>query len=334
MVDTWTPAEVERQRLVRYQDLVPCTAAFIDAKTPGSHLKENFTIIGPGVAENPRQHVHIREKHGFNIGGARQQAHILNSQHSHETAEVFVVISGQWAMRAGVTADDAEVVLGPGDLISLPTRLFRGFENVSPDGDTGFLFSILGGDDPGRVTWAPDVLRQAESHGLVLLDDGRLIDTTTGEQVPDDARVVRPLTSEQVDLFDRVTSAELEHYVVRATAMTHQQPLIAPDAAPIASLRWPNGFSVEAVRGFLPAAADHRARVLLTIAGSVELSWEDGSVRLSTGDTLTIPRNLECGLETLGEHGLALLVTGDEEHPVPFPLPTSMYLVPAAAADE
>ena len=36
-----------RQRLVRYIELQPCTNAFIDARSPGSDQKENFTIIGP-----------------------------------------------------------------------------------------------------------------------------------------------------------------------------------------------------------------------------------------------------------------------------------------------
>ena len=48
-----------RSRLVRYADLRPCRNAFIDSRTPGSERKENFTIIGPGVAENPEQHVHV-----------------------------------------------------------------------------------------------------------------------------------------------------------------------------------------------------------------------------------------------------------------------------------
>ncbi len=41
------------ERLVRYADLKPCLNAFVDTRTPGSDRKENFTIIGPGVAENP-----------------------------------------------------------------------------------------------------------------------------------------------------------------------------------------------------------------------------------------------------------------------------------------
>ena len=42
-------------RIVRYGDLVPCRTAFIDAHTPGSDQKENFTIIGGGVSESPDQ---------------------------------------------------------------------------------------------------------------------------------------------------------------------------------------------------------------------------------------------------------------------------------------
>ena len=68
---SWTQNAME-SRLVRYDDLVACEAAFLDSRTPGSDKKENFCIIGPGVAENPGQYVHIAEPHGFNIGGARQ----------------------------------------------------------------------------------------------------------------------------------------------------------------------------------------------------------------------------------------------------------------------
>ena len=40
-------------RIVRYGELIPCKTAFIDAHTPGSDQKENFTIIGGGVSESP-----------------------------------------------------------------------------------------------------------------------------------------------------------------------------------------------------------------------------------------------------------------------------------------
>ena len=67
-----TPTQMNA-RIVRYGELRPCKTAFIDAHTPGSDSKENFTIIGGGVSENPDQHVHIGIPHGFNIGAAGPQ---------------------------------------------------------------------------------------------------------------------------------------------------------------------------------------------------------------------------------------------------------------------
>ncbi|MCU0729205.1 MAG: cupin domain-containing protein, partial [Sphingopyxis sp.] len=159
----WT-AERLRERVVRYADLAPCYNAFIDCRTPGSEAKENFTIIGPGVSENPAQHVHIAEPHGFNIGGARQPPGCVNSQHSHDTAELFVVHSGEWRFDLGEHGEDAQLHLVPGDVISIPTGLFRGFTATKPaeDGTPGFLWAVLGGDDPGRVLWAPKVFEMAK----------------------------------------------------------------------------------------------------------------------------------------------------------------------------
>ncbi|WP_230207000.1 cupin domain-containing protein [Novosphingobium sp. Gsoil 351] len=172
------PAALEA-RVVRYRDLIPCRNAFIDTRTPGSDAKENFTIIGPGVSENPEQHVHITEPHGFNIGGARQPPRCVNSQHSHDTAEVFVVHSGRWRFTFGEHGEDAQVDAEPGDIVSFPIHTFRGFENIGEE--TGFLWSVLGGDDPGRVLWAPEVFRMAERYGLILLENGALVDTTLGQ---------------------------------------------------------------------------------------------------------------------------------------------------------
>ena len=160
--------ETMRKRLVRRSEMVPCKSAFIDAHTPGSHLKDNFSIIGPGVTENKEQFINIREPHGFNIGAAGQPPHIKNSLHSHFTAEVFLIHEGTFKIYWGLHAD-YHAILTEGDVFSIPTNCFRGFENI---GDKyGFLFAILGGDDTGGVEWAPQVFEDAEDHGLVLLED-------------------------------------------------------------------------------------------------------------------------------------------------------------------
>ena len=62
------------QNIVRYGELRPCKTAFIDAHTPGSDQKENFTIIGGGVSESDDHHVHITDYIGINIGVAAPMA--------------------------------------------------------------------------------------------------------------------------------------------------------------------------------------------------------------------------------------------------------------------
>ncbi len=192
--------EQMNRRIVRYGELVPCRTAFIDAHTPGSDRKENFTIIGGGVSESPDQHVHIRETPGFNIGAAGQPPHCRNSLHSHRTAEVFFVLKGRWRFFWGRWGTAGEVVLEEGDIFDIPTGIFRGFENVGEK--HGMLMAILGGDDAGGgVIWAPQVIDDARDHGLILAETGRLYDSKKGESLPEGTRPMPPLTDEQLKGF-------------------------------------------------------------------------------------------------------------------------------------
>ncbi len=293
------------ERLVRYAHLKPCTTAFIDTRTPGSAEKENFTIIGPGVSESPDQHVHVRLPHGFNIGGARQPPGCVNSQHSHETAEVFIVHSGTWAFKMGPDHEDGQVVLHPGDTISIPIHVFRGFENI---GDApGFLFAVLGGDDPGRVTWAPYVFENARKHGLVLLEDGSLVDTTRGETVPADKRPMPPTTEADVTRLGRLKAKDMDGCVLRHAALegtrpgslkgVRERPVIG-DASPEEGLAaghmsWSHGFHVRHL-GVAPGDATHRherheEEVIMMHAGRLMVGLADGDVELGPGDVLTVP---------------------------------------------
>lgn len=292
--------------LVRYEQLIPCTTAFIDTRTPGSKEKENFTIIGPGVAENPEQHVHIQRPHGFNIGGARQPPNCVNSQHSHETAEVFVVHSGRWEFNTGEQGNDGKVQLQPGDLISIPTRCFRGFENIGEE--DGFLFAVLGGDNPGRVTWAPYVFENAKDYGLVLLENGLLVDTSAGEQVPTDSAPMPVTDQAMVDSLQRLDSAALERCVVRRGdfAAAPQAHVLGPSGLvethllghteagqPPPPLHWSHGFQVRhlALAAGACSAAYQQAQeeVFLLQAGALEIEIAGETLQLRSGDVFTAP---------------------------------------------
>lgn len=286
----WTAADMER-RVVRYRDLRPCYNAFIDTRTPGSEAKENFTIIGPGVSENPDQFVHIAEPHGFNIGGARQPPACVNSQHSHDTAEVFVVHSGEWRFDLGEHGDDAQVVLHPGDVISLPTGVFRGFTNVGDD--VGYLFAVLGGDDPGRVLWAPQVFDMAADYGLVLLESGQLIDTTAGQVVPEGARPMPRTSAAQVAALARATAADAERLVWRARDGHGTTPVIGKGAV----INGPHPFTLDRIdlssnttTGIGTASAPE---VLFVHAGTLAVDWDGGALTLAPGDTITVPLGVE-----------------------------------------
>ena len=157
--------------------------AFIDAHTLDSDQKENFTIIGAGVSEAADQHVHIQVTPGFNIGAAGQPPKCRNSLHSHRTAEVFFVLKGRWRFFWGRHGTAGEVTLEEGDIFNIPTGIFRGFENIGID--YWIIMAILGGDDAGgEVIWAPKVIKDANAHGLVLGEDGRLYDSKKGQSLP------------------------------------------------------------------------------------------------------------------------------------------------------
>lgn len=282
----WPRNELEA-RVVRYADLRPCYNAFIDARTPGSEAKENFTIIGPGVSENPERHVHIADPHGFNVGGARQPPGCVNSQHSHDTAESFVAHTGTWRFDLGEHGDDAQVVLHPGDVISIPTNTFRGFTNISEGTEPGFLFGLLGQDDPGRVTWAPRVFEMARDYGLVLLEDGSLIDTARGQGIPLGKSPMPPTSAAQVAALVRYTQAEAEILVVRAA---NAPTRIIGDGAP---LGWDHSYTLDRLVDPDDTTSNNAPAVLFVHSGKLSVTSDDGTIILGAGDTMTIPVGLE-----------------------------------------
>lgn len=321
-----------RARLVRYAELRPCTNAFIDARTPGSDQKENFTIIGPGVAENPHQYVHIRDPHGFNIGAARQPPRCTNSLHSHDSEEVFMIHQGTWRFFWGENGDAGSVLLRPGDTISIPVHVFRGFENVGKD--TGFMFAILGGDDPGRVHWAPHVIEKARGFGLILLDNGNLVDTTLGEQIPAGSTVVSPSTPNEISYIRVPTAEEIRARVVHrdtlvatvpstlagGNAGVREFPIIgqssAEDGVEAAPIAVSHGFTLR----LLDLAADATTavhtrsckEVLLVQSGRAMWRNDDGAaVELRAGDTFTVPVGMARQLSAIEPTQLFVVLSGN-----------------------
>ena len=294
-------------RIVRYGELRPCKTAFIDAHTPGSDQKENFTIIGGGVSESPDQHVHIRETPGFNIGAAGQPPNCRNSLHSHTTAEVFFVLKGRWRFFWGRYGTAGEFIAEEGDIFNIPTGIFRGFENVGTD--YGMIMAILGGDDAGGgVTWAPQVIEEARAHGLVLGSNGVLYDSKKGETLPDAVAPMPLLSEEELTAFPEVPVEKVvRDYVARywdlmALAADKPARVIGPDAL----LKDRPGFEVEFLtRGSLAdeMAARDKHTVLMPVRGHWKLRHEGGETVLNPGDT--------CLLNPSESHAIVPSMTGE-----------------------
>ena len=287
--------------IVRFNELIPCRTAFIDAHTPGSDQKENYTIIGAGVSESPDQHVHLSKTPGFNIGAAAQPAGCTNSLHSHRTAEVFIIHSGKWRFFWGLYGDKGEVVLDPGDVISLPTHMFRGFENITelnasnPNG-YGFMFAVLGGNDSGGgVLWAPQVIEAAQAHGLVLLENGLLIDTHNGESIPDGIAPRKPLEGADLEAFDQNNIEDPNRVLARKS----ESSSLILGTSDKATIREMPGFEIFRTSGLetIELGASSPA-VLICNEGSFEIGdqlIEKGDVvYLDAGDFSTIEFSTAC----------------------------------------
>ena len=288
-------------RLVRYGELIPCKTAFIDTHTPGSNKKENFSIIGSGVSENPDQHVHITIPHGFNIGAAGQPPKCHNSLHSHRTAEVFFVLSGRWRFFWGRYGKAGEVILEKGDIFNIPTGIFRGFENIGEN--YGMIMAILGGNDAGGgVIWAPEVLKEAKNHGLILSEKGKIYDTKKGQKLPTNVNLMQPLSENELKNFPEYSSAEVvPNYVARYLDLySLSQDTPAKVIGEKGKIFDKPGFEVEFItdKSFMNSKKIYQKDVVfMPVEGYWKLNSENYNLILNPGDTFSLPKNNDYRLE-------------------------------------
>ena len=199
------------ERIAKFNELIPSTLPFVEGRLEGHKERKNYSIVGPGVAEDSEQSVKISKAHGYNLGAVSANPKNGSGLHSHTTAEVFLIYSGKWRFYWGVDGKN-EIILGKGDIISMPTNMFRGFENAGDE--EGLIFVVLGNDDPGIITWIPKVLINAKETGLALLDDNSLIDLKKNK-IPTGKKLLEPISNDQLQKFDNYSLNEIEKYICR-----------------------------------------------------------------------------------------------------------------------
>jgi mannose-6-phosphate isomerase-like protein (cupin superfamily) len=235
---------------------------------------------------------------------------------------VFFVLKGCWRFFWGRWGTAGEVTLEEGDLINIPTGIFRGFENIGLD--YGMIMAVLGGDDAGGgVIWAPQVIEDAKGHGLILGENGRLYDTNKGQRLPDRVRPMPLLTAEELKAFPELPGAAVVpgHVARYRNMMALARSTPCKVIGEVALLRDRPGFEVEFLtRGSLPETlrAPDRHEVLMVMRGHWRLQWQDGASVLAPGDTCAVPPGLAHSLapSMSGEASLFRVVgTGDPAGP-------------------
>ena len=159
-------------RTARFKGLRASKQAFVDTRLP-EHARDIFNVIGAGVTEDPDLAPAITDAQDFNVTYVGAEAGKGAALHSHPTVEVFIAMSGRWAVFWG-DEGESEIELDPWDVVSVPVGVMRGFRNI---GDShANLMAILGGSSAGKVDWADTVLARAADTGLSLDAEGNLVE--------------------------------------------------------------------------------------------------------------------------------------------------------------
>ncbi len=347
-----------RSRFIPFSSLRYSTEAFIDYRIPGCAPKYNYALIGSGVSQGDKQPVSLREKHGFQVGGVMMPPGVTNPPHMHFTAEVFICTRGRWNLHWGFNPERHEVVFEPGDICSVPTWIYRGFQNVGEE--DGFMFTALGHDDTGGILWAPQTLRAAQEQGLHLTEDYQIVDERAG-QVWDDRtmRRLQPMTSQEIDALEVWTPERMAGRVVRFRDLSWSRHALLDAALPgcgaqIAPVighgmsqdlhQTPpignaHGHSLEWLR-IPPGGSVSRHRiaakqVLIAYRGRVELAVGDAAARFTlagtgtTWDSYAMPAGVWRSYRNTGSEDAVLLVVSAGD--APKPIEWSPEVVQAAA---
>lgn len=330
-----TPAEAD-ERIISPDRFVPDDQAFVDVRLPDSAGKDNYSMIGPGVSQNPDGHINLPEPHGFNVGAAGVPAGGINNQHMHFTAEVFASVAAQWEFRVGLDCEQT-LIAPPGSVISIPTWIFRGFRNLSDD--YAMLYAVLGGDDTGGIIWSPKVLQQAALTGLYLRLDNTLLDTTAGDEL-DGAPLAAPMSEEDLAGLRTYTDTELRARLVTQEDLTwsdralldsvlpghssqlapvlgwgmtmdrdHVPPMVNPHTFSIEWLKVPSGNRVGAHR-------HDETQVLMAVEGEWEVAFNRGADsverRIGPETLVSVPPGVWRSLRPADGEGLMLVVNGGD----------------------
>ena len=296
------------ERIARFNELTPSTLPFVEGRIEGHKERKNYSIVGPGVAEDSQQSVKISEPHGYNLGAVSANPKNGSGLHSHTTAEVFLIYSGNWRFYWGADGRN-EIILSKGDIISMPTNMFRGFENAGDE--EGLIFVVLGNDDPGIITWVPNVLIKAKETGLALLDDNSLVDLKESK-IPPNRKLLEPITNEMLQKFDNYQIHEIEKFICRFKNQTNHEidlkngiKLIQIIGSNFSDNKYDHlinhntGFNLsilKAKKGLIEDLIFDKPTILFSQKGTWKVKIEKDEFNINSKDTFSLPLNTKVSI--------------------------------------
>ena len=296
------------ERIARFNELTPSTLPFVEGRMEGHKERKNYSIVGPGVAEDSNQSVKISKPHGYNLGAVSANPKNGSGLHSHTTAEVFLIYSGKWRFYWGADGKN-EIILSKGDVVSMPTNMFRGFENAG--NEEGLIFVILGNDDPGIITWVPNVLTKAKETGLALLDDNSLIDLNESE-IPQNRKLLEPITNEKLKEFDNYEINEIDKFVCKFKDHINHETILNNEIKLIQIIgnnfckksykpliNHTTGFNysiLKAKKGFVEDLIFEKPTILFSQKGTWKVKIEKDEFDINSKDTFSLPLNTKVSI--------------------------------------
>lgn len=163
-----------RNRVARFKDLRSSSEAFVDTRIPEFN-REIYNVIGRGVTEDATLKPAIDDNRDFNLTIMKSDPGKGSSAHDHQTIEVFLVLTGRWAIVLGDEGEE-EIILEPFDIFSVPPGVMRAVKNAGTE--PGYIVAILGGTVPGKARWSKQINEKARALGLYVNDEGDLVKLT------------------------------------------------------------------------------------------------------------------------------------------------------------
>ncbi len=140
-------------RVWRFDALKGSPNAFIDAAVPG-HERVLYGALGTGTADEQIFKA-VKAAENFHIDFIKAGPGQGAALHSHDSEEVFIVMTGRWKVTWGTNGEN-ELELDRFDGVSVPSGVMRSFENLGDQENV--LMAIIGGKTPGHCVWSEAIL--------------------------------------------------------------------------------------------------------------------------------------------------------------------------------